>query len=112
MSYGPVCVLTTIKMGDRMLFLAKLCGILTLVWFYLTAKNHGGPLINWSVIGLIGYWLTWWLSKMLIVVPLAGMVTKHSVTEFLLTQLPVFVALAACYLIRKKLIASLPAAGQ
>ncbi|OQW65559.1 MAG: hypothetical protein BVN35_22170 [Proteobacteria bacterium ST_bin11] len=95
-----------------MLFLAKLCGILTLVWFYLTAKNNGGPLINWSVIGLIGYWLTWWLSKMLIVVPLAGMVTKHSVTEFLLTQLPVFVALAACYLIRKKLIASLPAAGQ
>lgn len=95
-----------------MLFLAKLCGILTLVWFYMTAKAHGGPLVNWSVIGLIGYWLTWWLSKMLIVVPLADMVTKHSVTEFLLTQLPVVVALAACYLIRKRLIASQLSAGQ
>ncbi len=92
-----------------MLFLAKLCGILSLVWFYMTAKKHGGPIFNWSIIGLIGYWLTWWLSKMLIVVPLANMVTKHSVTEFLLTQLPVLCALAACYLIRKKLIASLPA---
>lgn len=93
-----------------MLFLAKLCGILTLVWFYLAAKTHSGPLLNWSIIGLIGYWLTWWLSKMLIVVPLAGMVTKHSVTEFLLTQLPVACALTACFFIRKKLIASIPPA--
>lgn len=89
-----------------MLFLAKLFGILTLVWFYLTAKNHNGPLLNWPIIGLIGYWLTWWLSKMLIVVPLAGMVPKHSILEFLLTQLPVVCAVGACYLIRKKLIAS------
>jgi hypothetical protein len=92
-----------------MLFLAKLFGILTLVWFYLAAKNHKAPLVNWSVIGLIGYWLTWWLSKMLIVVPLAGIVPKHSVLEFLLTQLPVVCAVGACYLIRKKLIASVSA---
>lgn len=91
-----------------MLFLAKLFGILTLVWFYLTAKKHNAPLVNWSVIGLIGYWLTWWLAKMLLVVPLAGMVPKHSVVEFLLTQMPVACAVAACYLIRKKLLASLP----
>ena len=90
-----------------MLFLAKLCGILTLIWFYMTAKNHGGPLLNWSIIGLIGYWLTWWLSKMLIVIPLAGMVTPHSLVEFLLTQSPVACGVGACFLIRKKLIASL-----
>lgn len=95
-----------------MLFLAKLCGILTLVWFYMTAKSQGGPLLNWSIIGLIGYWLTWWLAKMLLVVPLAAMVTKHSVVEFLLTQLPVVCSLAVCYLIRKKLIASLAGSGQ
>lgn len=89
-----------------MLFLAKLFGVLTLVWFYLAAKNHNGPLINWSVIGLIGYWLTWWLAKMLLVDSLAGMVPKHSVVEFTLTQLPVVCAVGACYLIRKKLIAS------
>lgn len=91
-----------------MLFLAKLCGILTLVWFYMTARNHGGPWLNWSIIGLIGYWLTWWLSKMLILVPLASMVAKHSVVEFLLTQLPVVCAVAACFVIRKKLISSTP----
>lgn len=92
-----------------MLLLAKLCGILTLVWFYLTAKKHGGPLLNWSIIGIIGYWLTWWLSKMLIVVPLAEVVTKHSVTEFLLTQTPVVVSVLVCVLIRKKLMSNLAA---
>jgi len=93
-----------------MLFLAKLFGILTLVWFYLTAKNQNAPLINWSLIGLIGYWLTWWLAKMLIVESLAGVVPKHSVVEFLLTQSPVVCAVGACFLIRKRLIASLSAA--
>jgi hypothetical protein len=43
---------------------------------------------------------------MLLVVPLADMVPKHSVVEFLLTQMPVVCAVAACYLIRKKLISS------
>lgn len=93
-----------------MLFLAKLFGILTLVWFYMAAKNNNAPLVNWSVIGLIGYWLTWWLAKMLLVVPLADMVPKHSVVEFLLTQMPVVCAVAACYLIRKRLIASVAGA--
>lgn len=93
-----------------MLLLAKLCGILTLVWFYWTAKTEGGPIINWPIIGLIGYWLTWWLSKMLVVVPLADVVTKHSAVEFLLTQSPVAIGLVACYFIRKKLIASLSSA--
>lgn len=90
-----------------MYLLAKLCGILTLVWFYLTAKNHNAPVINWSIIGLIGYWLSWWLAKMLILTPLADHVAKHSVTEMMLTQVPVAVAVAACFLIRKRLIASI-----
>jgi len=89
-----------------MLFLAKLFGILTLIWFYLAAKNNNGPVINWSIIGLIGYWLTWWLAKFLLVIPLEDAVPKHSVVEFLLTQMPVVCAVGACYLIRKKLIAS------
>jgi len=89
-----------------MYFLAKLFGILTLVWFYMAAKDHKAPLINWSIIGLVGYWLSWWLAKFLILEPLSKFVTKHSVMEMLLTQLPVVVAVAACVLIRKKLIAS------
>jgi hypothetical protein len=44
---------------------------------------------------------------MLIVVPLAEVVAKHSVSEFLLTQSPVVVSVLVCVLIRKKLLASL-----
>ena len=90
-----------------MFILAKLCGILTLVWFYFTAKSHGGPLINWSVIGLIGYWLTWWLSKLLIEGPLVSVVPKNSSVVYLV---PIILSLADCFFIRKKLIASVPAA--
>lgn len=94
-----------------MYFLMKLSAILIVVWFYMTAKNHNGPLLNWPIIGLVGYWLTWWLAKLLILVPLADKVAKHSVTEMMLTQLPVFVAVGACFLIRKKLISSVQSAG-
>lgn len=90
-----------------MFILAKLCGILMLVWFYLTAKSHGGPLINWSIIGLIGYWLTWWMSKLLIEGPLVNVVPKNSSMVFLV---PVVLSLVACFLIRKKLISSVPPA--
>lgn len=87
-----------------MFILAKLCGIFTLVWFYLTAKSHGGPVINWSVIGLIGYWLTWWISKLLIESAFAGAVAKFSGVVFLL---PIIFSLLACFFIRKKLIAGI-----
>lgn len=90
-----------------MFILAKLCGILTLVWFYLTAKNHGGPVINWSIIGLIGYWLTWWLAKLLLEGALAGAAAKFAGVVFLL---PIILSLTACFFIRKKLIASVPPA--
>jgi hypothetical protein len=89
-----------------MYFLAKLFGILTLVWFYFAAKDNNAPVINWSVIGVIGYWLTWWLSKFLLLEPLSKMVAKHSMMEMVLTQLPVACAVAACFFIRKRLIAS------
>jgi hypothetical protein len=94
-----------------MLLLAKLFGVLVLPWFYLAAKNYGGEKLNWSVVGLIGYWLTWWLSKMLIVLPLADVVEKHTITEFLLTQSPVVMALLVCFGVRKKLIDSALSSG-
>lgn len=89
-----------------MYFLAKLFGILTLVWFYFAAKDRNAPVINWSVIGVIGYWLTWWLSKFLLLEPLSKMVAKHSMMEMVLTQLPVACAVVACFFIRRRLIAS------
>ncbi len=90
-----------------MLLLAKFAGILVLVWFYLTAKKAQAPAINWAIIGLIGYWLTWWLANKLLVASLAGMFSKNPTMIFLVTQIPVFIAVAVVFFVRKKLLASL-----
>ena len=87
-----------------MLLLAKASGILVLVWFYLSGKKADEPPIKWAVIGLVGYWITWWLANKLILSSLTGMFAKSSVVVFLVTQIPVVIALAAVVMIRKKLI--------
>ncbi|WP_305910301.1 hypothetical protein Q9L42_003775 [Methylomarinum sp. Ch1-1] len=89
-----------------MLLLAKFAGILVLVWFYLSGKKIGEPPIKWAIIGLIGYWITWWLANKLILSSLTGMFAKSAVAVFLVTQIPVVFALVAAYFIRKKLIGS------
>lgn len=89
-----------------MLLLAKLAGILVLVWFYLTGKKLGEPPIKWAIIGLVGYWISWWLADLLILSSLTGMFTKSSIAVFLVTQIPVACAITASFLIRKKLISS------
>lgn len=90
-----------------MLLLAKFTGILVLVWFYLTGKKLGEPPIKWAIIGLIGYWITWWLADLLILSSLTGMFTKSSTSVFLVTQIPVIFAAGAAFFIRKKLIGSI-----
>lgn len=89
-----------------MYLLAKAAGILVLVWFYLSGKKVGEPPVKWAIIGLIGYWISWWLANKLILASLTGMFAKSSVTVFLVTQIPAVVAIAAAVLIRKKLIGS------
>ena len=92
-----------------MLLLAKLAGILILVWFYLSGKKVGESGVKWAIIGLIGYWISWWLADLLILSSLTGMFTKSSVTVFLVTQIPVICAVAAVFFIRKKLLSSVDA---
>ncbi len=89
-----------------MLLLAKFTGILVLVWFYLTGKKLGEPAVKWAIIGLIGYWISWWLANKLILSSLTGMFAKSSVVVFFVTQIPVICAVAAVFFIRKKLISS------
>ena len=93
-----------------MLFLAKLAGIVVLVWFYLTAKNKGEPPIKWAIIGLIGYWIAWWAVKLTVVTVLSGLVAKSPMMTFIVIQIPALCAFAAAFLIRKKLIADADAA--
>ncbi|NOT10882.1 MAG: hypothetical protein HOP23_03450 [Methylococcaceae bacterium] len=87
-----------------MLYLAKFAGIAVLVWFYLTAKDKGESGVQWAIIGLIGYWVTWWLVKLTVLSALVGMVSKTVTMVFLVTQIPAFCAIAAAVVIRKKLL--------
>jgi len=88
-----------------MLHLAKFAGIAVLVWFYLSAKEKGASPINWAITGLIGYWITWWAVKLTVVSALSGVVAKSATGTFLLLQIPALCAIAAAFLIRKKLLA-------
>lgn len=71
-----------------MFILAKIVGIAVLVWFAMTAQAKKEYWLRWVLVGLIGYWLTWFLLYFTLSIPV----------------LPTFVALAVAYLIRKKLI--------
>ncbi|NOS88957.1 MAG: hypothetical protein HOP34_10545 [Methylococcaceae bacterium] len=88
-----------------MMFLAKLAGILVLVWFFLTAKDKGQEPFKWAIIGLVGYWLTWWAIKLTVVTALSGLVAKSALMTFLVIQIPALCAIAAAVVIRKKLLA-------
>jgi hypothetical protein len=89
-----------------MLYLAKFAGVGILIWFYLTAKEKEQPTLQWAVIGLIGYWLTWWLVKLSVLHPLGDMLVKSPTSLFLVTQIPAIAGIIVCFFIRKKLIAN------
>ncbi len=89
-----------------MLYPAKLAGLAILVWFYVTEKEKQQPPLQWAVIGLIGYWLTWWLVKLSVLHPIGDMLAKSPTSLFLVTQIPALAGLCACFFIRKILIAN------
>jgi hypothetical protein len=80
-----------------MLFLAKLAGVAILVWFFLTAKSQGEQPYKWAIIGLIGYWTTWWAIKLTVVTALVGLVAKSATMTFLLVQIPALCAIAVAF---------------
>jgi hypothetical protein len=88
-----------------MLFLAKFAGIAVLVWFYLTAKDKGEPPFKWAIIGLIGYWIAWWVVRLTVVTALSGLVAKSAMMTFIVIQIPALCAIVAAVFIRKKLLA-------
>lgn len=88
-----------------MLLLAKIAGIIVLVWFYMTAKEKGEQPFKWAIIGLIGYWLVWWIVNLSIVSSLSPLFSKNFTTIFIIAQIPAFCAIGAAFLIRKKLLA-------
>ncbi|WP_239649688.1 hypothetical protein [Methylocucumis oryzae] len=95
-----------------LMLLATLGGFIVIVWFYLTAKEKGESPIQWVIIGVIGYWLTWWLIKLTLVNAVAGLFAKSFAGAFLIRQVPALCAITAAYLIRKKLLADLAKKSQ
>ncbi|MGR9088366.1 MAG: hypothetical protein ACU841_15040 [Gammaproteobacteria bacterium] len=88
-----------------MLLLARIAGVVVLVWFYITAKNTGEPPIKWALLGLIGYWLTWWIVNLTVVRGLSGMIHGSFAMAFLIYMIPAITGVVVCVFIRKKLIA-------
>jgi len=89
-----------------MLFLAKAFAIGVLIWFYTTAREKGEPPINWAITGLIGYVIVWIAVRYTLVQALWSMVSKNPTAAIIVMQIPALCALAAAFLIRKKLISS------
>lgn len=87
-----------------MLFLAKVGAIAVLVWFYLSAQKQNQPPVKWAIIGLIGYWLTWWLVKLSVIGILPSSLTRTAVMGFVVMQIPALCALLASYFIRQNLV--------
>ena len=88
-----------------MLFLAKAAGIAILIWFYLTAKEKGEPAFKWAIIGLIGYWIAWWVVKFTVVDTVQDSLAHVGLARVILYQIPAFVGIGTAVLVRKKLIA-------
>lgn len=88
--------------------LGKIAGILMMVWFYQTGKQHHANAIQWAIIGLVGYWLVWWLITLTVANPLLGTLPKNAVSMYVLvTHMPAVVASIAAYFIRLKLLKDL-----
>lgn len=88
-----------------MLLLANVAGVAMLVWFYLAAQEHKKSGVEWAIIGLVGYWLVWWLVNMLLsgMIP-AAMARTATMLFFIVKQIPALCGIFVAYLIRQKLI--------
>ncbi len=85
------------------MLLAKLAGFFFLWWFYSTAKKRGVPAIQWAIIGLIGYWLAWWIATLAVANPLLDMFAHSSVGVLLaIRQIPAILAVVITIFIRQR----------
>ena len=67
--------------------LAKLLSLVTLIWFYKTAKDSNENAIQWAVIGFIGFWLSAIIAHYAITSQLTPGSTTDAPKIYLLRQL-------------------------
>ncbi len=89
------------------MLLAKLAGFFFLWWFYSTAKKQGVPAIQWAIIGLVGFWLAWWISTLAVANPLLDMFAHSSIGVLLaIRQIPAILAIVITIFIRQRFLLS------
>lgn len=78
------------------MLLAKIIAVAILVWFFLSAKEHGGQPFKWAIIGFVGYAITWEALHLL----------TDSITEnkIIASTVPAAIATIGAFFIRIKLI--------
>ncbi|MCX7089466.1 MAG: hypothetical protein NTV00_15620 [Methylococcales bacterium] len=88
------------------MMLAKIAAILMLVWFFQTAKEQEENPFKWMIIGLVGYWLVWWIVTLAVANPLLNSMPNGSWKVLsVIRHLPAIAAILAAVLVRKKLLA-------
>ncbi len=92
------------------MLLAKIAGIVILVWFYQSAKTRNLPPVQWAVIGLVGFWVAWWIVTLSVANPMLETFEKSPGWILLLIQLlPALAGIAAAVLVQKKFLLTAPA---
>ncbi len=90
------------------MMLAKIAAILMIVWFFQTAKEHQQNAYTWVLIGLVGYWLVWWIVTLSVANPLLNTTKSTSVIVLgAIRHIPAAAAIITAILVRKKLLANL-----
>ena len=85
---------------------AKIAAIVMLIWFFQTAKEQQENPVKWLLIGLVGYWLVWWIVTLAVANPLLNSMPNRSwMILSVIRHLPAFAAIIATVLVRKKLLA-------
>jgi hypothetical protein len=91
------------------MMLAKIAAIIMSVWFFQTASQQQENPWKWVIIGLVGYWLVWWIVTLAIANPLLNSLSTGPLLLLLaIRHIPAFAAIIAAILVRKKLLADLP----
>ena len=81
----------------------KLLAIITVVWFYQSAKSVGENAIQWAVIGLAGFFLAASITHFVIAEPILKTLTQPlMMMRALLANLPGVAGFVVTFFIRKK----------
>ncbi len=70
-----------------MFILAKIIGIGVLVWFSITGKQQGEYWLRWALVGLLGYWLTWFLVYATVSIPFLDTAAAFTAAFFIRQKL-------------------------